>query len=488
MRNKKLLSVCLFGAPVLSVCNFGQAPASKPNFVLIIADDVSWDDIGCYGNQQVKTPNIDRLAANGIRFTNFFLTASSSSPSRNSIITGRYPHNTGGAELHTLPPDYMVSFPELLKQKGYFTAQAGKFHMGNYARRGFDLINENNKLNGDGGEELWLKLLQEKPGGKPFFMWLAAYDAHRQWGPNKFSGTHDPVDITPPFYLANGDKTKADLAKYYDEITRFDHYIGLVVNELEKQGLVDNTVLIVMADNGRPFPHCKTRVNDRGLKSPFIVHWPGGITGKQQVCPGLVSAIDIAPTILDLAGISVPDHVQGHSFSSLLKEPAKPFRNYVFGEHNWHDYEAHERMVRSKDLLYILNSRPQFPQMGPADAVGSPSFEELVNLRNSGKLSAIQIDVFITPRANEELFDCISDPDHLLNIASVRDKQKTLKEMRQILHEWMAETGDNIPENLTKDWYERVPGYVKTANINIRGEPVDRKYNATKNNNKGRFK
>jgi N-sulfoglucosamine sulfohydrolase len=159
-----------------------------------------------------------------------------------------------------------------------------------------------------------------------------------------------------------------------------------------------------------------------------------------------------------------------------------------FFRNNWHDYEAHERMVRSKDFLYILNSRPQFPQMGPADVVGSPSFEELVNLRNSGKLSAIQIDVFITPRANEELFDCISDPDQLLNVASVMDKQKTLKEMRQILHEWMTETGDNIPENLTKDWYERVPGYVKTTNINIRGEPVDRKYNATKNNNKGRFK
>jgi len=148
----------LYGLFVLSAVPLkGQ---DKPNFVFIIADDVSRDDLGCYGNTEVKTPNIDRIAAAGIRFTNVFLTASSSSPSRNSIITGRYPHNTGGAELHSLPPDYMVSFPELLKQSGYYSVQAGKFHMGDYARRGFNIINENNKLNGDGGEELWVKCLQ----------------------------------------------------------------------------------------------------------------------------------------------------------------------------------------------------------------------------------------------------------------------------------------------------------------------------------------
>ena len=102
----------------------------------------------------------------------------------------------------------MISFPEILRQNGYYTAQAGKFHMGHYARRGFDIINENNKLNGDGGEELWIKCLQERPQDKPFLMWFAAYDAHRVWGPNEFSGTHDPEMIRPPYYLAQGWKTK----------------------------------------------------------------------------------------------------------------------------------------------------------------------------------------------------------------------------------------------------------------------------------------
>jgi N-sulfoglucosamine sulfohydrolase len=487
MKNSQLITRCICGISLLTSAVSCQRKELKPNILFIIADDVSQNDFGCYGNNQVRTPNIDRIAASGIRFTNFFLTASSSSPSRNSIITGRYPHNTGGAELHTEPPDYMISFPVILKQNGYYTAQAGKFHMGNYARRGFDIINENNKLNGDGGEELWIKCLQERPKGKPFMMWFAAYDAHRIWGPNEFSGTHDPEILKPPFYLAQGRKTREDLSKYYDEIARFDHYVGLVYNELVRQNVIDNTVIIIMADNGRPFPHSKTRVNDRGLISPFIIQWPVGAGNKSQLCKALVSAIDIAPTVLDLAGLDSPISIQGFSFAKLMSKPSRKFRNYVFAEHNWHDYEAHERMVRNRDYLYILNSRPQYLQSGPADAVGSPSYEELDSLRKINALTSQQSDIFTAPRNNEELYKNDTDPDQYHNLAGSPDYKKKISKLRYILQEWMKETGDNIPENITKDWYLREPGYIKTPNTNIRGEPVDQKFNATRNNNKGKF-
>jgi hypothetical protein len=125
--------------------------------------------------------------------------------------------------------------------------------------------------------------------------------------------------------------------------------------------------------------------------------------------------------------------------------------------------------------------------MGPADAVGSFSFSDLDTLRQAGTLTAIQADIFITPRPVEELYDCESDPDQLLNVASAPGYQKRLLELRYILKDWMEETGDNIPEDLTKDWYERVPGYVKTEHFNIRGEAVDKKYNSTGTNNSGRF-
>tara|TARA_R110002126_G_scaffold710_1_gene4459 strand:+ start:72 stop:1520 length:1449 start_codon:yes stop_codon:yes gene_type:complete len=471
----------------LSFYSAVHAQKEKLNIIVFIADDVSWDDFSCYGNTQVKTPNIDQLAKDGLKFDNFYLTASSCSPSRNSIITGRYPHNTGAAELHTTPPLNMVSFPELLRNNNYYSVMAGKFHMGPYARRGFDMMFEHRNENGDGGEESWLNSLKKRPKTKPFFMWFASYDAHRDWGPNKFSGTHQPNQLEPPFYLSNGDETKADLAKYYDEISRFDFYIGEVVKELKSQKELDNTLIIIMSDNGRPFPHSKTRVNDRGMKTPFVMHWPNGIKNKNTSSKSLISAVDIAPTILTLAGIDSPDHFQGHSFDRLLTEPDLPFRNYLFAEHNWHDYEAHERMVRNENYMYILNSRPMQPQNGPLDAVGSPSFKELEILKDQGQLSAIQADVFMVPRPHEELYDYSRDPLQLLNVASLPEYAETLKSMRNILSEWMTETGDNIPKNLTKDWYLKEAGLIKTEFHNVRGEMPGQNLNATENNVKGAF-
>ena len=446
-----------------------KALPSQPNIIVFIADDVSWDDFGCYGNPYVKTPNIDKLAANGLKFNNFYLTASSCSPSRNSIMTGRYPHNTGAPELHQQPPDSLLSFAEILKNSGYYSVQAGKFHMGPYARRGFDITYDDRKTFGDGGELQWVKSINERPKDRPFFMWFAAIDAHRSWGPNDFSGTHTPKSIVPPFYLDSGQQTKEDLAKYYDEIHRFDHYIGEVVAELKAQKALDNTVIMIMADNGRPFPHSKTRVNDRGMKTPFIIHWPDAIK-KMPDCNGLISAIDIAPTILQLAGIKAPSQFQGTSFESLITEPEKEFRNHVFAEHNWHDYEAHERMVRLKDFMYIRNARPNLPLMGPADAVGSPSHQDLVTLKNNGQLSEIQADVFKVPRAYEELFDCKKDPEQLLNLAAKPEYGEKLEEMRKALNTWIEVTNDNVPENLTHDWYTHKPGYERTEQHGIRGD------------------
>lgn len=464
-----------------------QAQRPKTNFIVFIADDVSWDDFGCYGNSDVQTPSIDKLASKGLRFSNFYLTASSCSPSRNSILTGRYPHNTGAAELHTEPPVEMLSFPEVLKNNGYYSLLAGKFHLGQYAKRGFDIIHKNGGLNGNGGENMWVQSIKERPRDQPFFMWFASYDAHRDWGENEFSGTHLPDKINPPFYLADGKETKTDLAKYYDEIKRFDFHIGKVIEELEAQNALHTTMIIIMSDNGRPFPHSKTRVNDRGMKSPFIIHWPQAVKNAGDICNSLVSAIDLGPTIMKLADAEYSIQFQGHSFDDLISNPESSFRNYIFAEHNWHDYEAHERMVRNNDFMYILNSRPNLAQSGPADAVGSPAYMELERLRDQDSLTAIQADVFAVPRAREELYDLKQDPHQLLNIGSVPKYERELNFMRSILMDWMQETSDNIPENLTKDWYLKEPGYIETQFYDIRGEMPGAKLKATQNHNKGKF-
>ena len=476
-----ILAVALIS---ISFSSIGQS--KQPNFIIFIADDVSWDDLGCYSNTDVVTPNIDKLARRSIRFTNAYLTASSCSPSRNSIMTGRYPHNTGAAELHTEPPMSMMSLPEALKANGYFTASSGKFHMGKYIERGFDVIYRRGEDIGNGGELSWVKTIEERPKDKPFFTWFAALDAHRSWGENDFSGTHDPESLNVPFYLVNGPETKQDLAQYYDEITRFDHYIGEVVNKLDSQGVLENTVIIIMADNGRPFPHSKTRVNDRGMKTPLLVYWPERIK-EAKVTNSLISVIDIAPTLLSLASAEIPASVQGVSFKKLIEEPGGAFRNHVFAEHNWHDYEAYERMVRSDKFLYIYNARPNQPQLGPADAVGSPSYAELNTLKASNKLSAIQADIFATPRPVEELFYMETDSLQLVNVASHPGYAEELQKMREVLELWQTQTGDSQPAQLTSDWYTKEAGYVRTTMHGVRGEMPGKSQDATIINNKGPF-
>ena len=150
--NKELVVIVLSFFLIGSCNSTLNEKETKPNFIIFIADDISWDDFGCYGNKLVKTPNIDKLSFEGMVFHNMYLTTSSCSPSRNSIITGRYPHNTGAPELHSEPPMEMITFAEELKNSGYYTVSSGKFHMGDYAREGFDLIHDNKKITGAGGE------------------------------------------------------------------------------------------------------------------------------------------------------------------------------------------------------------------------------------------------------------------------------------------------------------------------------------------------
>ena len=466
---------------------------NKPNVIIFIADDISWDDFGCYGNNQVNTPNIDLLAKNGIIFNNTYLTTSSCSPSRNSIITGRYPHNTGAAELHTSPPIDMISFPEILKDNGYYTLQAGKFHMGEYAKRGFSEVHDDKKINGLGGENYWEKAILNRPKEKPFFMWMASYDAHRTWGENKFANTHNPDKIIVPDYLIDGDLTRKDLADYYDEITRFDFHIGKVIEKLKEQNVFQNTLIIVMSDNGRPFPHSKTRLNDQGVKTPFIIHYPNINESKGKISNSLISSIDIAPTIIDLANINPIKSFQGLSFKKLLIDPNKKFRNYVFAEHNWHDYEAHQRMVRDDSYLYIINSRSNFPLTGPLDAINSPTYIDLTNALKNNVINSKQSEIFIKPRPKEELYKLNDDPYQFNNLMNKNIVPENYIVLKQKLNEWILTTGDNIPKKLTKDWYLKEQeqynqsSLLKTSDFGIRGEMPGFYLNAVKNNNKGPF-
>ena len=461
--------VRLFACLLLSLSTLTAAP----NVILFIADDVSWNDLGCYGNAAARTPNIDRLAAKGRRFDEAILVASSCSPSRSSIITGRYPHNNGRAsELHQPIAAHLPWFPRLLREAGWYTALVGKHHMTSDKPAAgeqpqpepFDLVDSGNAPGNKGGHATWVKTLQERPKDKPFFFWFASLDAHRPWDADKdwkedlYGPKHDPAKVIVPPYLNDDAATRDDLASYHNEITRWDYFIGRVVAELEQQGTLDDTLILIMADNGRPFPRAKTRLHDSGMKTPFVAHWPKGIAKPGTTTQSLISSIDIAPTILSLAGVAVSPTMQGLSFAPVLADPTATPRKHAFSEHNWHDYEAHGRSVRSEGFLYIVNSRPQLAWQGPADSVHSPSFQSLRAVRDAGKLTPPQADVFLAPRPAVELYRTDADPLQLQNLADDPNYASVKARLAKLMNEWTEATGDSAPADLSKDSFDRETG------------------------------
>ena len=446
---KIFLTLFLLGL-LISSCS-SKKKTLQPNYIVFIADDAAWNDCGPYGNNVIKTPNINKLAEEGVVFDNAFLTTSSCSPSRCSILTGRYPHNTGAPELHMPLPADQILFAGELQKAGYYTALAGKYHIGD-PRSEFDSIYGGSPS----GCENWMRAIQNRPKEKPFFLWLAARDPHRTYSPNTIPEPHDPKNVIVPPFLPDADSTRKDLALYYDEISRLDSYLGQVMAELKKQGVDENTLVIYMTDNGKPFPRCKTRMYDSGIKTPFIVRWPGKV--KKGRTASLISSIDIAPTFCELAGANIPKSFQGVSFAPILKNYTKKTRDYIVGEHNWHDYQAHERAIRNLNYLYIRNAFPQFNASPPADAVGSLTYQEMIKMHAAGELNEKQLDCFVEPRVAEELYDVVNDPFQYNNLAENPDYLTELNKMRGLLDNWIVETGDKIPESPSPDTFDRWTG------------------------------
>ena len=436
--------------------------AQPPNIMLIIADDLGCEDSGPYGCKGVRTPNLDRFAREGMRFTRAFNTCSSCSPSRSSIITGRYPHATGAERLHMPLPKEQVTFVEKLKAAGYWTAAAGKWHLGPFVTNRFDVVHEDRKgvpgPDSDGsGCTKWISALQERPKDKPFFFWLASIDPHRPYFEGTLDVPHKPEDVWVPPFLPDVKPTRKDLAMYYDEIGRLDIYIGKVLAELERQGVLDQTAIFFITDNGRPFPRCKTSVYDSGIQSPFLVRWPGHVKAG-STCGGLINSVDIAPTFLELAGLPSMPTFQGKSLARLLTEPTASIRDYIFAEHNWHDYTACERAARDTRFKYIRNAWPDLPGTPPADAVVSITFQEMRRLRDAGELTPEQMTCFVKPRASEELYDCQADPQELKNLIGDPKHTATLQQLRRALDQWQRDTADWVPDPRPPDTFDRETG------------------------------
>ncbi len=475
-----VLSITVEGKPAPNSAPQAAAkPDGRPNFVFFLTDDISPDDLSIYGNEIIRTPNLDRLAKRGLVFDNAYVATSSCSPSRCSIITGRYPHNTGAPELHMPLPPEQVTFVQKLQDAGYHTVLSGKNHMApEAARLGFDIESDSKPS----GSENWIKHLRDRPRDRPFFFWFASHDAHHDRQFDEHAPRYDPDTIKVPPYLVDGPLTRQELADYYHEVSRTDHYAGEIWKELEAQGIADNTWFIYTSDNGRPLPRCKTYLYESGIQAPLLVVGPG-VKKPGGRSDSLVSLIDLAPTFLELAGLETPETVQGVSFLPVLHDPSATVRDAVFAEHNWHVYQAHERAVRTGRWLYIRNAWPEKPNVSGESSVPLfPAAKELWDHAEAGKLTPAQSLLTQVPQPKEMLFDVEADPDQLVDVAGYEENRDELKRLRRLLDRWQTETGDSIPENPTDN---RQPLHERVNQTPPRGEFPGEKTNAGAINARG---
>ncbi|RRQ49030.1 heparan N-sulfatase [Maribacter algicola] len=465
----KTIYSCLIIGLIFS-CQEKKEPISKnrPNIVFIIADDVNWNDVGAYGNHVVRTPNIDQLAKDGMLFTQAFLTTSSCSPSRTSIISGLYPHNTDAEQLAWPLPDGKKTFVKELQNSGYWTGLAGKHHLGQSVDDDFDTIYEmqwkdapsglDRRLVGDGsGCDDWVKLLRSRDKDKPFFTWLASFDAHRPFYENSIDNPHNPEDVILPPYHPDKEKVRKDYALYYDEISRLDDYVGKVVSELKRQGVSDNTMILFITDNGRAFPRDKTTLYEGGIKTPWIIKWPAKIKAGSR-SDNLISSIDIAPTFMKIAGLRPLPEFEGLNFTALLNEEAEPIRDEIYAEDHFHDFEDYTRAIRTNKYKYIKNFYPDLPNTPSADIIRDLTWKSMISEREKGNLNEAQMGCFITPRPNEELYNILADPHELNNLAESDAHKEVLSDMRSRLNRMRELTNDTLPLARTPDDFIRDTG------------------------------
>lgn len=430
---RRSLIECGLAASAPMIARTSQA---RPNILFLISDDHTYKDLGCYGNRVIRTPNLDRLASEGMRFNNCYVASPQCSPNRSAILTGCTPHTTATSRLHTPMPEWEPTFLEPLKERGYFVGAYRKVHQG----AEFD-----KRWNFYGNRSMpFEKFFDARPADRPFFLHVGFTDPHRPYRPGAFSPPHNPKHVEVPPFLPDTPEVREDLAHYYDAIARMDSECGQILEILKRRNLLENTIIFFTADNGMPFPRAKGTNYDAGIRVPLIVWAPGRIQGG-SVRQELISHVDLAPTWLEIAGIEKPRKMQGRSFLPLLEgRPCQP-RTEVFSERNWHDNFDPIRSVRTSRYKLIFNAAPHFPYRPAWDLADSPSWKSILRLSTQGGLNADQLQMMNPSRPLLELYDLEEDPDEFYNLVTSPRHREILLTLQHKLSQWMHETYDYLP-------------------------------------------
>jgi uncharacterized sulfatase len=446
-KGRFLLSVFAVFLSLSSSRADSPAPSRPPNIVLIVGEDMG-PELGCYGDANAITPNMDRLAAQGARFTRCFTHAPVCAPSRSGLITGRYPTSIGTHHMRSTLLKPPPLFTDYLKKAGYTIAWPKKSPYGKtdfnfqLPAHAFDITTD------------WTKDIPKQP----FFGFYNIFTSHesrirvpaaeyaRLTSRLKPLERRDPAQMKLPAYYPDTPEVRRDLANYYELVTAVDYQVGVVLDALDKAGIADNTLVFLTGDHGRGLPRSKRWVYNQGIHVPLIVRLPGHIE-PGTVREDLVCFLDFAPTMLALAGVEVPREMQGHV---ILGPKTAPQRKYIFAARDRMD-ETYDRIraVRDKHFQYVRNFEPDLPY-AQRIAYGElmPTMNVWRKLHAEGKLNAMQDRFFAATKPREELYDVDADPDEVHNLAAEPKYKEKLEELRSALDCWIDETKDlgAIPE------------------------------------------
>lgn len=441
----------------------GQPLKQQPNFILFVADDHGTDALGSYGNLVVKTPNLDQLAAEGIRFSNAFCTSASCSASRAAILTGMYSHAIGHyGHVHDYHHfrtfDTIKSLPVYLKEAGYHTARIGKYHL---APESVYHFNEVVECDPRSTVEMAEKCRNILNGEEPFFLYFCFDDPHRghpfrsdPWNsPNNFGNiaggypgekveSYSPNEVLVPSFLPDTKETREELAEYYQSVSRVDQGIGRLMELLRASGKEDNTVIIYISDNGIAFTGAKTTTYDPGIRLPCIVKTPW-LANKGVLNHAMISWIDLTPTILDFAGLGKKtEGMHGRSFMGILGEEAPAEWDEIFASHTFHEVTMYYpmRVIQERRYKLIWNIAWQLPYPFASDLWASSTWQGVYREGHT-HYGQRTIDAFLR-RPEFELFDMLNDPDEIHNLSADPEHRIILESMKEKIRRFQRRTRD----------------------------------------------
>lgn len=462
-RVKSALAFSIAMLAFASTISFGaEEAARRPNILFAFADDWGYPHASAYGDETVRTPNFDQVAREGVLFTHAFVSSPSCTPSRAAVLTGQDFWRLGeSANLHSTLDKEIPVYPDLLQAAGY--------HVG-FTRKGWGpgKVERGGRSQNPAGPKFrdFEEFLSKRPADAPFCFWFGSIDPHRPYDSalrEELGVDPDAVKVPPVF--PDVPAVREDIADYYAEVQRFDREVGEILERLRELGELDNTIIVISGDHGMPFPRYKGNLYDSGTRVPLVIRWSGRIPGGREVTD-LVNLTALAPTLLETAGVAVPDAMTGRSLVEVLRSPKEgrvdPARDRVFVGRERHT-PAQEaplsggypmRSVRTDDFLYIVNLEPdRWPAGNPdpattfmedgwlGDVDNGPTKFYLWANRNDPKIKPLY-DLSFARRPPEELYDLRADPDQTRNVAENSEYAAEKVRLRRELMEELLRTSD----------------------------------------------